>query len=116
MPRCLATRKDGSPCKGRALPSSDVCRFHSAQHLAEAPRLRVLGGRAKSRANRAGKLVPATLRPVLDRLLAALARVDEGQMPARQAAALAALASAICRVYELGEAEQRLRELERSAR
>jgi hypothetical protein len=31
MRTCAATRKDGAPCRGRALPGSDYCVVHRAQ-------------------------------------------------------------------------------------
>jgi len=39
---------------------------------------RAAGGRATARATRAEKLMPAKLRPVLDTLLAALGKVEDG--------------------------------------
>jgi hypothetical protein len=75
-----------------------------------------LGGRNKRAAHRLDRLTPEGLRPVLDRLLDAMARVDEGKMDPKQATALAALAGAVCRVYEMasleGDLQAALRRLE----
>ncbi len=49
---------------------------------------------------------------MLTRLLDALAEVHEGQLDARQATAMASLANAIGRLYEVAELEQRLAVLE----
>ena len=80
---------------------------------------RVAGGRAKSRARRLDRLVPSTLRPVLVALLDALdgvhlAEGDEGapRVTPAQAHAMASLAGAIVKVYQVGVLEERVGALE----
>jgi hypothetical protein len=56
--------------------------------------------------------MPEVLRPVLYKLLHGIAEVDAGRMDPRVATALASLASATVKVYEVACLEQRLLALE----
>ena len=80
---------------------------------------RAAGGKAKSRARRLDRLVPSTLRPVLVALLDALDGVhgaeDDDSVPRvtpAQAHAMASLAGAIVKVYQVGVLEERVGALE----
>jgi hypothetical protein len=73
---------------------------------------RAAGGRATARATRAEKLMPAKLRPVLDTLLAALGKVEDGSLTPQQASSMAAVAGAVVRVFQVGTLEERLAALE----
>lgn len=110
--RCKGTRRDGSPCKGLATGSSGLCWAHDPANQERVRAARSAGGHAKSRAARIERLMPNVLRPVLERLLTALEEVHEGRLTARQAEAMSALSTAICRVYEIGALEERLEALE----
>ena len=94
--RCTSTRRDGAPCTAQA----------------GAPEARRKGGHAKSRAERAAKLLPARLQPVVSLLENALGEVHRGELDHRQAAAMASLAGALIRAMTAGELEERLRALE----
>jgi hypothetical protein len=61
------------------------------------------------------RLVPATLRPVVTKLLDALDGVEDGSLSPRQGAAMAALASALVRIYETSVLTERVAELEEAA-
>lgn len=109
---CRATRRDGQPCGGLALPSGPYCWAHEPG-LAEERRLaRVKGGKASASRVRLARLMPARLIPVWEKLETALEEVHEGTLDARQASAMAALAGALVRVLQTGEMEERLRRLE----
>ena len=110
-PLCTATRIDGKSC--RATPTRDgLCMAHSPG-LAEKRRAAYAkGGRNRARHIRLAKLVPPRLVPVYERLEAALAEVHEGDLDARRAQAMAALAGAMVRVLTAGELEGRLRRIE----
>ena len=69
-------------------------------------------GAGRAASARAGKLIPATLRPVLDGLIEALVEVRTDDLDPRRAQALASLASAIVRVYTAGTLEERIAALE----
>ena len=70
------------------------------------------GGRAKSRAERAGKLLLARLQPMVSLLEDALGEVHRGELDPRAASAMASLAGALVRAMTAGELEERLRALE----
>lgn len=76
---------------------------------------RQAGGKAKATSARLSRLMPATLRPVLQTLLAALDETHGGDLEPPAANAMAALASAIVRVYGAGQLEERLEALEAAA-
>ena len=71
-----------------------------------------MGGRATSRAERAGKLLPSRLQPVVTILENALGEVHSGKLDPRAASAMASLAGALVRTITAGELEERLRALE----
>ena len=91
---CVSTRRDGAPCTAQA-GASGYCLGH-----------------AKSRAERAGKLLPARLQPMVSLLEDALGVVHRGELDPRAASAMASLAGALVRAITAGELEERLRALE----
>ena len=116
--RCSATRRDGTACRSPAhtIGPDGRCWAHSPARRAERAAARAKGGARKSNAARLSKLVPATLRPVLATLLAALDEVHGGgagpTITPAQASAMASLAGAIVKVYGIGHLEERLAALE----
>ena len=109
---CKATRRDGSPCRAPAVGEDGYCFMHSPRRQAELAGVRAAGGKAKSQTRRLDRLVPATLKPVLAALLGALDEVHDGQLAPAQAQAMASLASAAVKVYQVGALEERLAILE----
>src|SRR5918996_3280264 len=107
LQHCPATRKDGQPCRAPA-GADGWC----IGHRPGAADARSRGGRGKSRAARAGKLLPSRLRPVAEMLESALVEVKDGRLKPSQAQAMASLAGALVRVVTSGEMEERLRDLE----
>ena len=104
---CVSTRQDGAPCTAQA-GTSGYCIGHDPGAL-EARRK---GGHATSRAERAGKLLPARLQPMVSLLEDALGEVHRGELDPRAASAMASLAGALVRTITAGELEERLRALE----
>ena len=104
---CVSTRRDGAPCTAQA-GASGYCIGHDPG----AVEARRKGGHGKSRAERAAKLLPARLQPVVSLLENALGEVHRGELDHRQAAAMASLAGALVRAMTAGELEERLRALE----
>ena len=104
---CVSTRQDGAPCTARA-GASGYCIGHDPGAL-EARRK---GGHGKSRAERAAKLLPARLQPMVSLLEDALGEVHRGELDPRAASAMAILAGALVRTITAGELEERLRALE----
>ena len=117
---CTATRADGRPCGARALPGETLCWAHSPRLAHKRRQAHRAGGHAKGNAARAQKLVPSMLRPGLDLLLNGMLEVYRGQLEPQRYTAMAAGASASCRLFSLAELEERLlnleRELKRDAR
>ena len=105
--RCTSTRRDGAPCTAQA-GASGYCIGHDPG----AQDARRKGGHAKSRAERAAKLLPARLQPMVSLLEDALGEVPRGELDPRDASAMASLAGALVRAMTAGELEERLRALE----
>lgn len=108
---CAAIRKDGSPCRLRALPQQTTCWGHDPARAAT----RKLGGLARANARRAAKSIPRDLAGVNDVLLKALHDCATGTLDPHRASALSSLAGALVRLHQAGEVEQRLRDLENRA-
>lgn len=108
MSTCRATRRDGTPCKGKPL-ADGLCFAHQANAQAN----RAKGGRNRSNAARSLKALPQRLQPVADLLCQAIEDVRDEKLDPRAASAMAALAGALVRVVAAGELEQRLEALER---
>ena len=104
---CVSTGRDGAPCTAQA-GASGYCIGHDPGAL-EARRK---GGHATSRSERAGKLLPARLQPLVSILEGALGEVHRGELDPRAASAMASLAGALVRAITAGELEERLRALE----
>ena len=104
---CTSTRRDGAPCTAQA-GTSGYCIGHDPG----AVEARRKGGHATSRAERAGKLLPARLQPMVSLLEDALGEVHRGELDPRAAWAMASLAGALVRTITAGELEERLRALE----
>ena len=110
-PYCAALRKDGSPCHGWP-DSSGLCPAHREGFREIAAK----GGRNKAKVVQLEKRLPARLRPVLDLLGESIKQVHRGEITPSQGQALAALASALCKVSELSEFEVRLLYIEKKLR
>ena len=113
---CRAVRRDGQPCQAGGVQRNGWCAMHDPARQAQIAAARAEGGRNKSRAARAGKLVPSELRPVLAKLIAAVDQVEQGTLAAAQAGAMAALGGAIVRLYQVGVLEQRVADLEAASK
>jgi hypothetical protein len=120
--RCRGSRRDGSPCQApaTAVGASGYCWAHDPANAAARREAQAKGGRHKATTARLGRLVPATLKPVLGTLIDALDEVrgEGGQPPAlspQQAQAMAALARAAVAVFQVAELEPRLARLEEAA-
>ena len=112
--RCAGRRPDGGRCKAWAGPSG-TCYWHDPRISdARKAKTRVLAGRSSGRFSRAQKLLPPRLRGVFDDVIQAMDDLKAGQMFAKEATALASLATAAVRVLQAGEMEERLRALEQT--
>jgi hypothetical protein len=100
MKPCSANRADGTPCKARALPGRDVCFAHDDSLKGVRAIGRKRGGLNRRSVVRLDRLTPASLRPVLGRLYGALDALEDGTLDPRRAAAMAAVATCITRIFE----------------
>ena len=68
MPKCSATRADGSPCKGDAIPPSAYCWAHDPAHAAARQRHATRGGKAGGKGRPATEIhtIKAELRTLID--------------------------------------------------
>ena len=105
--RCSSARRDGAPCTAKA-GTTGYCIGHAPGALDA----RRKGGHATSRSERAAKLLPARLQPMVSLLEDALGEVHRGELDPRAASAMASLAGALVRAMTAGELEERLRALE----
>lgn len=113
--RCPARRKrDGQPCTGKQT-ASGFCVAHDPR----ANEWRKQGGAASSTANRAAKLMPSRLRPLVEKLEATFDELYSGDRPRpaqlRAAAIMATVAMAIAKLIQVGEYEARIQQLEAAA-
>ena len=97
---------------GRRVRPRPGLRAYCIGHAPGAQDARRKGGHAKSRAERAAKLLPARLQPMVSLLEDALGEVHRGELDPRAASAMASLAGALVRAMTAGELEERLRALE----
>jgi hypothetical protein len=89
-----------------------MCFIHDPDRVADRAAASARGGRGKSRLARVERLVPGTLKPVLQLLLDVLADARDGTIAPAQANAVAAVAGAIVRVYSSATIEERIADLE----
>jgi hypothetical protein len=108
--RCTALRRDGQPCRAFASTPDGRCVLHGPR----AAELHKAGGAATSRANRSARLLPSRLVPILEGLERAFLGVESGVFDLKRAMTMATVALAIGRLFQIGESEQRLRDLEQS--
>jgi hypothetical protein len=114
--RCRMTRRDGTPCRGRALGDSGYCVFHDPTRAAERAEARKKGGHNRASSARLRALVPPRLVSIFDVLEATLAEVHDGTLEPGRANAMANIARALVAVLTAGELEERLRAVEQKAR
>ena len=109
---CRATKRDGQPCRSVVVLMSGYCPRHDPARRDEAHAASVAGGRGRGRIARVERLVPGTLRPVLNTLLDALGQTHRGELDPKIATALAALVGGIVRVYQSASVEEQIAALE----
>lgn len=112
--QCSAIKKNGERCSIRRVFADDgLCFYHSPLTADERAKGRQAGGAGTSSASRALKLMPARLRPIFERLEHVFEQLDAGEYDRQQATAMASVASVLVKIVQVGEIEERTRELER---
>ena len=115
--QCTGRNKDGSPCNAQAWRDG-LCRWHHPDLEPQRAEERRRGGHARSNAARARKALAGNIRDMTDvkaRLMIALVKVEGGELESGPANAMANLARAIATIAQVGELEDRIRELESRA-
>ena len=112
--RCTPTRRDGSPCAAppSAIGDDGRCWAHSEAKREARREARAKGGANRATSVRAERLMPARLRPVLGAVLAALHDVRSEAITPAQGSAIASLAGAAVKVFQVGVLEERIERLE----
>jgi hypothetical protein len=109
--QCVALRKDGQRCRAFASTPDGVCMMHGPR----AGEVQRRGGAARSNANRAAKLLPSRLVPIVEGLERVFAAVEKENFDTRKAVAMATVARALIAAFDAGEYEARIRLLEQQA-
>jgi hypothetical protein len=112
---CTATRRDGRPCQTQVVGGSRFCFAHDPDLAAKRAEAHSRGGRNRATSRRLDRLVPASLKPALALMFATLEETHRGELDPRTASAMAAVAGAIVRLYQVGTLEERLAALEERA-
>jgi hypothetical protein len=105
--QCQATKADGSPCRGSALPGKSLCLFHDPTQAGKAKAARRRGG--KTRSKRAAVLPSAPDVPVkhvsdvVTLLAQTISQVRRGEIDPKVANATGYLSSVLLRALEGGE-------------
>lgn len=118
--KCKATNRDGTPCRGTALPNETTCFAHSPQLAQQRKQWAIDAGKAKSNTARMRKRLgtgAATLAlSEVDALLCiALKGVLTGKIEPGIATSAATVAKAITSVRASSDLEERLATLEQQA-
>ncbi len=114
MNRCTAIRSNGERCKGQPLAGGERCFIHDPDTQERVDEARRLGGKNKSTAARAAKNLPRELRGLAAKLIDAIDEVHEGKLDHKRLTAMAAGASAVVKLYEVGELAVEVQELRAS--
>jgi hypothetical protein len=107
--RCVALTKAGQPCRAFVSTPDGRCGMHGPR----AAELHALGGVASSKVNRALKLMPSRLRPVMEDLETAFGSACKGELSTDKGHQLIApLARALVAVYEAGVREEAIQTMQ----
>ncbi len=110
---CVEVRRDGAPCRARALPEGDYCWAHAPEMAEKRNAARQAGGINSSGPARLRRMVPNRLNPIARVLEKALVEVHDGKLEPRRALAMAGIARSLVTVLGSGELEERLQRVEK---
>jgi hypothetical protein len=109
---CQAVRKDGKQCQAKSIREG-YCFAHSPELADKRKEARKLGGKNKSNMKRLAKRMPNLFTSTLEKLDKAMDEVHDGKLDPKIAIALTVLSNTIVRVWDAGEAKQRIEDLEK---
>ncbi len=109
---CNSKKVNGETCGGNAGPDG-FCFAHSPALASKHAEVSKIGGRNKSNAIRAQKLMPSRLVPVFVMMEGVLADIYNGKITDyKKAQTIAQVARALVAIFTAGELEERIRALE----
>jgi hypothetical protein len=104
--QCQATKADGSPCRGSALPGKSVCLFHDPTQAGKAKAARRKGGKTRSKQAAVLPLAPDVkvedVAGVVKLLSETISQVRRGEIDPKIANATGYLSSVLLRALEGG--------------
>lgn len=112
-PHCSALNKRGEPCQARPRRDRPFCLRHDPLLAEQRAEWDTRGGEGRSNIRRASKKLPENLSDTLQTLYRALEGLETGKLAASRATAIANVSRAIVAIWEAGELELRLGEIER---
>lgn len=110
---CIGTNRQGQPCGARPIKGRPYCLKHDPSLANQRAEWNRAGGKGKTSAARAAKRLPSDLQDTLQALYRTLASLESGDMEPARATAVASVCRAIVAVFEMGDAERRIAEIER---
>jgi hypothetical protein len=114
--QCIASsKKTGKRCQGIALPGSPFCFAHDVRFDEQRAAGRIKGGYHRANLMRLHGLMPPRLLPVFEQLGTAMADVRTGKLDPKIGNSMAVIARAMVAVLQVGELEQRVRDIEAKA-
>ena len=114
--QCIASSKaTGKRCKGLALEGTPFCFSHDPRLKERRDAGRIKGGHHRANLMRIHGLMPPRLAPVFEQLETAMADVRAGKLDPRIGNSMAVIARAMVAVLQVGELEQRVRDIEAKA-
>jgi len=115
LPRCGATRVDGTPCEARARTGRPFCWAHDPDLADKRDEARREGGHNITGAV-AKRSTSARIERAASLVEQAMTQVYKGKLTPAQGQAVASDARALVRLLEVGELNQRLLRLENAAK
>lgn len=110
--KCLGINQRGERCRATPMRDSPYCMRHNPELTQQRAEWDSNAGKSKSNAARAAKRLPADLQDTLKTLYRALGALEAGEMEPARASAMASVCRAIVTVFEMGDAERRIAEIE----
>lgn len=108
------TTKEGKPCGAKPKPGTDLCPWHSPEHLANRAEYTRRGGLGKSNRARLGKIIPRadlTAEEILGLLGGAYLEILAGERDPSHGSALSTMARTMLEVRRVAELEVHLTEM-----
>lgn len=109
--QCGATRKDGRQCTARPRPGVALCWAHDPATATKRKHAHAASGQNRATVKRLERAMLGTLRPILDILYGALVGLEAGTVEPRTAVAMASVAGAITKMYEVATLQAQMDQL-----